>query len=148
MDRLLGAAVLFLSIVFLFATSQLPSAALGDPLGPRAFPFLIGGLLLIPAVALLTSPQAKTAGNDLAPAIGVWPRLIKMAGVFALAAVFFFALEKVGYVLSTPVFLFALLRLMYGDRYVLNAVVAITFTTVTYFMFAFLGINLPAFPQV
>ena len=41
-DRIIGVAALLLAAVYLYATAQIPTLEIGDPLGPKAFPRLLG----------------------------------------------------------------------------------------------------------
>ena len=52
-DRVIFVCILLLAGVYFYATEQLPSLEIGDPLGPKAFPRLLGVTLLITAAILL-----------------------------------------------------------------------------------------------
>ena len=41
-DRIIGVLTLLLAAVYLYATAQIPTLEIGDPLGPKAFPRLAG----------------------------------------------------------------------------------------------------------
>jgi putative tricarboxylic transport membrane protein len=46
-DRVILACTIVLAVVYLYATTLIPTLEIGDPLGPKAFPRLLGiGLLL------------------------------------------------------------------------------------------------------
>ena len=51
-DRILAACTLLLSGIYLYATYRLPALEIGDPLGPKAFPYLLGILFAASAVLL------------------------------------------------------------------------------------------------
>src|SRR6202012_819323 len=52
-DRLLAAAAAIGALGYLYSDYKMPRLELGDPLGPRAFPAIVGLLLLISAVLLM-----------------------------------------------------------------------------------------------
>ena len=65
-DRIILACTLVLAGVYFWATAQIPSLELGDPLGPKAFPRMLGVGLLIAAAMLL----AEIVRNCKKPKIG------------------------------------------------------------------------------
>ena len=52
-DRVIFVCTLILAGIYFYATEKLPSLEIGDPLGPKAFPRLLGVALVITAVMLL-----------------------------------------------------------------------------------------------
>ena len=61
-DKVIFVATLILAAVYFYATSQIPSLEIGDPLGPKAFPRLLGiGLLITAGVLLMEILRARKA---------------------------------------------------------------------------------------
>ena len=58
-DAILIVCVVAFATVYLWADSLLPASSLGDPLGPRVFPALVGGGLLLSAVLMVLELAAK-----------------------------------------------------------------------------------------
>ena len=52
-DRIIGGLTLLLAAVYLYATTNIPALEIGDPLGPKAFPILLGITLILAAILLL-----------------------------------------------------------------------------------------------
>src|ERR1700739_3049819 len=52
-DRVIFVCTLVLAAVYLYATEQLPSLEIGDPLGPKAFPRLLGAGLVLTAIVMV-----------------------------------------------------------------------------------------------
>src|SRR5689334_13661470 len=84
-DRVIFACTIVIGVVYLYATTLIPSLEIGDPLGPKAFPRLLGVFLFIAAGLLLLEMwkdhKAKVpppADGELAP----W----RYAGMIALIA--------------------------------------------------------------
>src|SRR5688572_14358550 len=52
-DRVIFVCTLILAGAYWYGTERLPSLEIGDPLGPKAFPRLLAGFLLLTAAILL-----------------------------------------------------------------------------------------------
>jgi len=52
-DRIISGLTLLLAAVYLYATSRIPTLEIGDPLGPKAFPILLGIALVLGAILLV-----------------------------------------------------------------------------------------------
>ena len=61
-DRIIFVCILVLAGVYYWATTQIPTLEIGDPLGPKAFPYLLTiGLLISAAMLLGEMIKAKKA---------------------------------------------------------------------------------------
>ncbi len=103
-DRIIVVCTVVLALLYFYGASLIPSLQIGDPLGPKAFPYLIGiGLLVSAAWLLLETLQAGKSGvadpPDLADQADRAPEdnrhLLVIAGVVAWIA-FYFALFEPG----------------------------------------------------
>ena len=52
-DRVIFACIIVVAAVYFYATAQIPTLDIGDPLGPKAFPRLLGVCLLLTGALLL-----------------------------------------------------------------------------------------------
>lgn len=143
-DRIIFACTLVLAGVYFWATEQIPSLELGDPLGPKAFPRMLGIGLLIGAGMLLAeiirgrrhSPPEQAAwswdsGNWVVIAVAGW------------TAVYVASFEFLGYIVATLVYLLALTGYFNKGRHLMNVLTCVLFVTGSYFMFTkLLGVNL------
>jgi putative tricarboxylic transport membrane protein len=145
-DRWLAGFVLALSAVYLVATSRLPSLDIGDPLGPKAFPFLIGGLGCITAIWLIIETLRKRPAVAT-PDVAQPPEQHHALAVIAVMAwmfVFYFLIERLGFLLSCAMFLAGLTGYFNRGRWLMNAAVCLGFPLGVYFAFSeILGISLP-----
>ncbi|MBI3049726.1 MAG: tripartite tricarboxylate transporter TctB family protein [Acidobacteria bacterium] len=97
-DRWLGAVLIVLALVWLWLVqTQIPDAGEEWP-GPRGFPLLLGVVLAILGVWMILFPGSRTPdpgsrGHELAVA----------AGTFGVLVLYAFLLERVGFLLATPV---------------------------------------------
>lgn len=95
-DRTLGVAGIALAAFYIWSATLIEESFISDPVGPKAFPYIIGGLLAISSVAVVLRP-------DPAP---VWPaaaRLLEIAVAVALLIAYGYALPAVGFVIATTV---------------------------------------------
>jgi putative tricarboxylic transport membrane protein len=145
-DRWLAGFVLALSAVYLFATTRLPSLDIGDPLGPKAFPFLIGGLGCITAIWLIIETLRKRPAEAI-PGVVQPPAQHHALAVIAVMAwmfVFYFLIERLGFLLSCAIFLAGLTGYFNRGRWLMNAFVYLGFPVGIYLAFTeILGISLP-----
>jgi putative tricarboxylic transport membrane protein len=139
-DRILAACTLVLAAAYLYATFRLPAMDIGDPLGPKAFPYLLGGLFAAAAALLLfESRKARPAEADVGD-----PSRPRAVGVVAAAtAVLFALLEPLGYLIALTLFLFGVTSWLHRGKPATCLAVAVLFTIASYALFAkFLGVTL------
>ncbi len=144
-DKIIFAATLVLAAVYFYATSKIPSLEIGDPLGPKAFPRLLGiGLLLAAGVLLFEilrarkAPPAATAEPAEDPPH--WPLL---AGVVAWTAAYFAVFTTLGFVLSTTIYLIGMTAYFNRGRWLMNILTSVLFSAGSYLMFTkLLGVTL------
>ena len=147
----LALATAIFAAVYINATAAIVTPQLSDPVGPKAFPYLIGAALLVCAVGLFVEglvlfrePDAADSGFSLRD-----PRWRIAAGVMAWTLLYFLAFDDAGYLLATTVFLFGLIFVFDGRRLVRSALVSVIFSGVTYVLFNnYLDVFLPGGPFV
>jgi putative tricarboxylic transport membrane protein len=146
-DRVIFVCILLLAGVYFYATEQLPSLEIGDPLGPKAFPRLLGVTLLITAAILLLellraqkrkvarpAPQADQSNRGA---------YVVIALVTVWTFLFFLVFESLGFVVATSLYLFALTAYFNAGKWVTNALTSVLFCVGSYWMFKVLGVSLP-----
>ena len=147
----LAAAVVLVAALYLWADSRLPSVKLGDPVGPRIFPALIGAGLVLSALLLLLERWRRTRQlgakevvreHASAPAGAHAGLLIAM---LAWTVVYYASLETIGYLVATVVYLLALLTYFHRGRHKTNIAVALGFTLLFDLLFTYaLGVPMPS----
>lgn len=147
-DRIILACILVLAGVYFWATSQIPTLEIGDPLGPKAFPRLLGlGLLLTAAMLLAEIIKERKTVQSQKPADA--PEEEGHSGVVAGAtvatAIFFVCFEFVGYVLAVTLYLLVMMNYFNKNgRWMVNGLTAVIYGVSSYFIFTkALGVNLP-----
>jgi putative tricarboxylic transport membrane protein len=151
-DRIIVVCTVILALLYLYGNSLIPSLQIGDPLGPKAFPYLIGiGLLVSAAWLLLETWRTGNAHaadlQELADPTDVGPEdhrhLLVIAGVVAWIAFYFALFEPVGFLLATPVTLLGLMAYFNRNKWLANVLTSVLFPLGTYFLFSkVLGVNL------
>ncbi|MEO7152259.1 MAG: tripartite tricarboxylate transporter TctB family protein [Burkholderiaceae bacterium] len=142
-DRYVIAGALLLAAVYFYATEQIPTLQIGDPMGAKAIPRLLGVVLLVSAGLLWlemrlaarepTPGATPGAPDDAAPATqSHWP---VVAGVVAWTALYFAAFETLGYALATSVYLIALTAYFNPGRWLANVSTSVLFSVVSYLAF-------------
>jgi len=143
-DRIIGVVTLLAAAVYLYATSQIPTLEIGDPLGPKAFPILLGIVLIAAAILLFI----ETLKADGAPAAGV-PReslryLWLIGGVTLWTALYFGVFDRAGYLVSTTVYLLVLTAVFNRGKWTANVLTSVLWSAGSYVLFVkVLGVVLP-----
>jgi putative tricarboxylic transport membrane protein len=124
--------------VYLYADLRLPALRIGDPMGPQAFPALVGIGLLVSGLLLLAEVwrkrRAAGAVHPTADPVEQQSRRI-LAAMAAWTALYFLAFERVGYPVATVIYLFALFAWFNRGRWWMNAACAGGFTLAAYMLF-------------
>ncbi len=156
-DWLLSVFVVTGAMIYLRAAMNLEKLQVGDALGPQVFPAIVAicmlcsGLLLAwetwrkqmnPESSAPLPPQSGVAAAR--PAAGRRRQLVLVAMV-VWTALYYVAFEPVGYILSTMIYLSALLLYFHRVNPLFNLGYAAAFTAVAYLLFTnFLQVVLPA----
>ncbi len=145
-DRVIFGCIIVFAGVYVYATAQIPSLDVGDPLGARAFPVLLGlGLFLTAGLLLVEMQRAgKTARSPAKGEPEDRRHMLIIAAVTAWTGLYYAVFEQLGYVLATTIFLLALMIYFNRGKWIANVVTAILFSVASYLLFVkVLGVNLP-----
>jgi putative tricarboxylic transport membrane protein len=146
-DRIILVFILVLTGVYFWATSQIPTLEIGDPLGPKAFPRLLGAGMLLTAVMLLAEiiKERKTAPSTEVPAPGERSQWRVIIAVTLGTFVFFVSFEFLGYMISVTAYLLAMTYFFNKNgRWMTNGLTSVIYGVGSYFIFTqALGVNLP-----
>lgn len=113
LDRWLGPCLMLLAVIWLWlAYTYIPGARSEAEPGPRAFPVLLGALLL-GLGALMTasafSRARQVSAGDVLPAL-TRREVVVVIGTFVLLMLYAFLLERIGFVFATPVVMVLAMR--------------------------------------
>lgn len=146
------AAVLttLLGLVYGLAAYSLPLAAIGNPLAPKLYPLMLGGIMTVLGIVLLVSEAKKqragTAEEPVRFRLEFEGRIVAFVSVACVVYAMLF--ETLGYMISTFLFLEALM--IYnskGKKMLAPTLWALGFSVGVYFLFSkLLSIQLPPIP--
>lgn len=144
-DRVIFVCIIVLTAVYFYATAQIPTLEIGDPLGPKAFPRLLGiGLLITAAMLFMEIWRArKTPPEDASQALGDRRHLKVVGAVVAVTAVYLAVFTLLGYVIATSIYLLVLTAYFHPGKWTANILTAVLFAVLSYLMFSKLGVTLP-----
>lgn len=144
-------AVIACTAAYVLLTAAIPTLSVSDPLGPKAFPYVIAMGMAASALLLLVEIlRQKGSSSDDAPAEGKEAPLTAAGkGKLLLAALMFglyiVLLERLGFLVATALFLFSCSSLLNRSRLAVNLCVAVGVPLGLYLLLAtFLGVPLPS----
>ena len=144
-DRVIFVCTIIIAAVYLYATTLIPSLEIGDPLGPKAFPRLLGITLLVAAGLLFLEMVKERKGPGAAPADerAAWRYAGIIIAVTVWTGVYFAAFDRLGFIVSTTIYLLALMAWFNRGKWLANVLTAVLFSVFAYIMFVKLDVNLP-----
>lgn len=147
-----GIAAAIIGAVYTLLAVLMPLAPFGEPARHKLFPYIIGAGLVVLGLVQVFAELRRLPSIPEEKRIHL-PRKLERYGkeilvVVASSVVYALIFDKAGYVLSTILYLSAILFLINGKkRAVSNILVAIIFSVGIYALFAYvLGIQLPPLP--
>ncbi len=150
-NMITGLIATLIGIAYGWSAWTLPRATFGDPTGHLVYPVILGILMTLLGFALVIKELLAKGPKDAkdSPKFGKMTRHGKEIGL-AIGASIIYALlfEPLGYVISTIIYLGAVLFLVNGRVKVVRTVlVAVLFSIGVYILFSILlGIQLPRMP--
>lgn len=135
-------------VVVLVDTARLTVPATANVVGPKAFPYAVGGFLVVVscwlAVVILRGDVGEPDDAELADANARtdWRAVLLVAGVIAAHAAL---IEQIGYILAAGLLFFGIAATLGARPLWKVGLIALALATVTYIAFAdLLGVSLPA----
>ena len=95
-DRVFGVVVMVAAAAYMWAASGIQSSFLSDPVGPRAFPLMIGGFAVLCGAVMAFAPDPEPAW----PGVGAF---VSMGVAVAVLVAYAYALKPLGFLLPTAV---------------------------------------------
>ncbi len=131
-DRVTGLLALALGCVIAFFTAQLPDSTMAGDIGPRAFPYISAGVLILCGAGLLVN------GKRRSPAYYTKEQFKRLALIFGMVIAYVAAMQYLGYRIATFAGLFVLCTMFSQGKGVAlwkRAVYAAVVTGVLYVVF-------------
>src|SRR4029450_13678695 len=128
-DRVIFVCTIIIAAVYLYATTLIPSLEIGDPLGGKALPRLLGIALLVAAVMLALEIWRRSAEQKEAAAAAPFdmPIVWVLLAVSVRTAVYYAVFQMLGYVVATTIYLLALMAWFNRGKWIANVLSALLF---------------------
>lgn len=135
----LGVVILGIGLLLLWQAWQLP----GDlaPQGPRFLPVVLAVAWILLAAAYLAGATASAVGKRARAAGERLDHLPRVTALIAVLVAYAYAIDPIGYVISTAVLFFTCATLLGSRSYIRDAVIAVGLSVAVYFLFS-RGLNI------
>lgn len=137
-DRIFGLVCLTISLLYIAASFQIQTSFLSDPVGPKAFPILIGAVAAICSAFIVIKPDPDPA----------WPK-IRIFGALAIAVIaliaYSYLLKPLGFIMPTAL-VAGILSYQINPKKITAIAAGLGLSIGLYFIFKFaLGLSLVGF---
>lgn len=137
-----AASLLVVGALAMWGASGMPRGSARLP-GPGFAPTVLGAVLALAAIAVIVASVRTGRGRDERLPLGHW-HVVLMVSALVVAAMLF---ERIGFVVSSALFLFILLKALSPLDWWRSAVTAVAAAAVTKQLFqSLLSVSLPPFP--
>jgi len=126
-DRIFGGVGLAMAIFYIWAASIIPDSFMVDVIGPRTFPYIVGGVLGLCSVIFILRPDSEPD----------WPHfreLFEIAMAAAVMLLYAWMLPELGFLIAT-VFATAYLTWRLGTTPLMSLVVGVLTSVGIYIVF-------------
>lgn len=142
-DRVAGIAFLLVGLLFFIESQKISDSAYGSSVGPKIFPMGLGLILIALSIRLLYE-TFKYKTEEMAKEKLEYKKFFI---IFGSALLYAFFLEKIGYVVSTFLFLLIAFQTLERGKIIYSIIISTVFSVGVYYLFSeLLGGSLPGFP--
>jgi putative tricarboxylic transport membrane protein len=139
-DRIFGAVMIVLALGYILSAMNIQTSFMSDPVGPRVFPYMVAGVVIICALVMLLKPDPNAEWPAPAMALKIGAALVLLVG-YALV------IRPLGFILPT-VIASAVLSYMISPRLVPAGLAGLGLGIGLYVLFkVVLGLGLVALPR-
>lgn len=139
-DRIFGLVALFVALAYIASATQIETSFLVDPVGPKAFPIMVGAVAALSALVMVLRPDPDPAW----PPARTW-RSLALAVVVLVA--YAYALKPMGFIVPTAIAA-AILSYQISPRGLPAALSGAGLSVGLFILFKYaLGLGLVAFPK-
>ena len=144
-DRIILVCTVIIATVYMYGTTQIPTLEIGDPLGPKAFPRLLGiGLFLAAAFLAFEIWRNKHKHRESSETSPFEARVVLvLAAVVVWTGAYYLCFVPLGYIVATTLYLLPMMAGFNPGKWLANVVTALLFSIGTYWLFVKLDVALP-----
>ena len=139
-DRIFGLVTLFVALAYIASATQIQTSFLSDPVGPKAFPMLIGAVAALSALVLIFRPDPDPN----------WPALRTFGNILIaiiVLIIYAYSLKPLGFIIPT-IFAAGILSFQISPRALPAAITGLGLSIGLFLLFKFgLGLGLVPFPK-
>lgn len=139
-DRIFGAVMIIVALGYILSAMNIQTSFLSDPVGPRIFPYMVAGVVILCSLVMILKPDANTD----------WPAplmALKISGALVLLIGYALAIRPLGFIIPT-VIVSGALSYMISPRPVPAALAGLGLGIGLFVLFKLvLGLGLVAFPR-
>lgn len=139
-DRIFGGVMMVVALGYILSATGIQTSFMSDPVGPRVFPYLVAGVVMICALAMVLRPDPNAA----------WPG-VQMLGKLALATAvllaYAYVIRPLGFLVPTAIAA-GIISYMISPRVVPAALSGVGLSVGLYVLFkVILGLGLQGLPR-
>jgi putative tricarboxylic transport membrane protein len=139
-DRIFGAVMIVLALGYILSAMNIQTSFLSDPVGPRIFPYMIAGVVIICSLVMILRPDPEADWPAL-------PMLAKIGAALVVLVGYTYAIKPLGFIIPTTI-ASGLLAYMISPRAVPAALSGLGLGVGLYVLFkVILGLGLVALPR-
>lgn len=139
-DRIFGLVTVLVALAYIASATQIQTSFLADPVGPKAFPMMVGAVAALCGAVMVLRPDAEPD----------WPELHTLGALLISVVallVYAYALKPLGFILPTAL-IAALLSYQINPRPALAVLTGIGLSVGLFSLFKFvLGLGLTGLPK-
>ncbi len=139
-DRIFGAVMIVLALGYILSAMNIQTSFLSDPVGPRIFPYMIAGVVILCSLVMILRPDPDAH----------WPgpaMLLKIGGALAVLIAYALVIRQMGFIIPTAI-ASGLLAYMIAPRALPAALAGLGLGIGLYVAFRMiLGLGLVALPR-
>ena len=139
-DRVFGAVMIVLALGYILSASTIQVPLFPDPMGPKAFPYLIGGGVIVCGIMMILRPDPEA---DWPPAMA----FVSLGFATVVMVAYAYALKPLGFLIPTAI-ASGILSYQLSPHWMRAALTGLGLSVGLFVLFKYaLGLGLVAFPK-
>ncbi|HMO06257.1 MAG TPA: tripartite tricarboxylate transporter TctB family protein [Paracoccaceae bacterium] len=139
-DRIFGAVMIVLALGYILSAMNIQTSFMSDPVGPRIFPYIIAGVVIVCSLAMVLRPDPEADWPAL-------PMVAKLGAALAVLVAYTYAIKPMGFIIPTTI-ASGILSYMISPRAVPAALAGLGLGVGLFVLFkVILGLGLVALPR-
>lgn len=138
-DRIFGAIMLVLALGYILTASRIQVSFMSDPVGPRLFPYIIAGIIILCSISMILRPDPEAEWPT-------GPMLLQLFIALVALIAYAFMIKPLGFIIPTAI-VSGLLSWQIGRHPVRSAITGVGLGVGLFVLFkVILGLGLKGLP--